>query len=102
MAGLPDYPEEQDVLVKYMTSRLTVSDWPILFRMFDHGDQLRELLAELKVRSPEKWQKIADFTDAEEDAPAKGNALTNDGRQNCQYSSDGERTLCLDYDNEFD
>jgi hypothetical protein len=101
MAELPDFPEEQEVLVKYMTSRLTVHEWPVLFRMFDHGDQLRELLAELKVRAPEKWQQIADFTDAEEEALAKGNAPTNDGCQNCQYSSDSERVLCLDCDDEY-
>ena len=39
---------------------------------------------------------------AQEDALAKGSAPTNDGCPNCKYSSDGERTLCLDCDDEYD
>ena len=39
---------------------LTANEWVRFHRLFDHGDQLREILAEIKRDHPKEFKEIRD------------------------------------------
>ncbi|MGA2426036.1 MAG: hypothetical protein ABSG07_18690 [Terriglobales bacterium] len=64
MSHLSDFQdewiEEVRIIDKYMNGpgSLTANEWVLFHRLFDHGDQLREILAEVKRDHPQEFEKI--------------------------------------------
>lgn len=57
-----EWIEEVRIFGKYMNGPgfLTAPEWVIFHRLFDHGDQLREILAEIKRDHPQSYKEIHD------------------------------------------